>query len=61
MTKYEDIVICDKCANEFIKEMIYENGSVDENRNSFYSCPYCGETYNIRLRSNEDVIIRPKS
>lgn len=58
-TERED-VICNKCGKEFIKEMIYHNGSVDENRNSSYECPYCGESYPIWLRSNEDVTTKKK-
>ena len=59
MSTEREIVICDKCGKAFIKEMIYYFGSVDENRKSSFYCPYCGETYPIRLRSCEDVTSRP--
>ena len=40
--------------------MSNKNGNVDEKRDSFFECPYCGENYPIRLKSNEDVSSRKK-
>ena len=35
--------------------MIYYPSIVDEKRESYYSCPYCGNSFSIHLRGNEDV------
>lgn len=58
MHTHTDETICDKCNKRFNIVMIYHNSRVDENRKSSYSCPYCGYSYPILLRGNEDVTTR---
>lgn len=55
MWKHQDEkVICKKCGKEFIKRTIIYPCNCDEKRDSFYLCPFCGETYTVRAMPNED-------
>ena len=53
--RYDEDIVCTKCKNIFVKRMVRYPGSVDEWREPYYTCPHCGETYNIKLDSREDA------
>lgn len=56
MKNYEDeVVVCAKCNKKFIKRMIHYPCNTEPARNSYYWCPYCKATYDIRLSPFEDV------
>ena len=58
MNTHADEKICDNCNKKFKVVTIYHNSRVDENRESFYCCPFCGFSFPIFLRGNEDVVAR---
>lgn len=51
----EELMKCSNCNKNFYKIMTFYPGSVDEKRISSFECPYCGWSYSISLRCNEDV------
>lgn len=51
---HDEKVVCKKCGKEFIKRKIIYPCNCDDKRDSFYSCPHCGETYTVRAMPNED-------
>lgn len=50
-------VICSKCGKEYKVEIVRHPCKLEETRiwESFYDCPYCGNTVEIHLNSDEDV------
>ncbi len=47
---------CSQCLKEFILRTNYSPTYLEGRRwNTFYCCPYCGNTTNISLSGNEDV------
>jgi DNA-directed RNA polymerase subunit RPC12/RpoP len=57
MVHFEDMH-CEDCGKEF--RLIWKTypDNWDEKRKSSYECPYCGKTYFVFLRGNEDVDTR---
>jgi len=57
MRDYKDeIVVCSRCGKEFVKRMLYFPCNTESAHDSFYCCPYCNQTYSIRLSPREDVL-----
>lgn len=55
--KYKnEILVCEKCDNKFIKKIIRYPIKCDDKRDSYYTCPYCNQVYPIHLMGDEDVI-----
>ena len=51
------IVSCTKCGKKYRVVVIKYPCNMEDGRTweTYYTCPYCGETHSIRLLSNEDV------
>lgn len=47
--------ICSKCRKEYRIVKIKYPSKLDEDRYSFYCCPYCGNDTEVYLRGNEDI------
>lgn len=58
MNTHSNETVCDNCNKKFRVVMNYYNSRVDKNRESSYCCPYCGFSFPIFLRGNEDVTTR---
>ena len=46
---------CTKCGKEFELKWIYYPTKLDEKRESYYDCPYCGNITRVHLNGDEDV------
>lgn len=55
--KRSEIVRCKKCEKEYKVEVTRCKCKAEDGRvwNTFYTCPYCGQTVEIMLSSDEDV------
>lgn len=48
---------CKKCGKVFLVRVIYYGSKVDNKRESYISCPYCGEICEkILLSENQDIV-----
>lgn len=56
----EENVLCSKCKNMFVLIHKYYPSRLDDKRESYYVCPYCGNETRIFLQGNEDVDTRKK-
>ena len=55
--RYEDVIErCVVCGKDFIKRTFRYPAKAGGKWFSTYSCPYCGKTWDICLRENEDVL-----
>ena len=61
MSHKDTIEKCPKCGNEFIKRMIRYPTKAESKRDSYYSCPYCGESWDVHLLGDEEVMTFKKN
>ena len=52
--KYE-VHMCTKCGKNFRIKWIFYPTKLDDKRESYYNCPYCGNITRVYLKGNEDV------
>ena len=52
--KYES-TICSKCHKEFKIVHIKYACNMEDSRESYYVCPYCGKEYRAYVHGNEDI------
>ena len=52
-----DITKCKKCGRKFALEYIKFPCKMENSRNweTYYLCPYCNNSTNVRLSSDEDI------
>lgn len=46
---------CWKCGQNYNVIWTYYPTKLDDDRNSYYVCPYCKNVVNVHLQGNEDV------
>ena len=62
MAKFKESIkykICPGCGKEFKEVTTYYPSKVDDRRNTWYKCPYCGYEFDIIAEGDEEIDAKP--